>query len=278
MTERMSFFQFCDKLIEDEMYIGEDNHIHRKDGRLLSRQARNGYYTVRKMYNTIKYTFMEHRIIWYFYYGKFDESLVINHKDFDRANNDINNLELITQKENIDYSKCNMPDIRGHLNHKACLTEKEVQLAKYLCKHGYKQKEVAELLDVKNVNTISRAVSGARYGNVEDASSIISLYPLLVEKTRRSDLNIEEQMKNASMGLTGEAGEVVDIIKKYAYQGHELEIEELIDELGDVIYYLCWLCILLQIDFSEICFNNMNKLTKRYPNGFEAERSINRTE
>ena len=278
MKERMSFFQFCDKLIEDGMYIGEDNHIHRKDGRLLSRQARNGYYIVRKMYNTINYTFMEHRVIWYFYYGKFDKSLVINHKDFDRANNDINNLELITQKENTAYSKYNMPDVRGHLNHRACLTEKEVQLAKYLCKHGYKQKEVAELLDVKNANTISRAVSGARYGNVEDASSIISLYPLLVEKTRRSDLSIEEQMKNASMGLAGEAGEVVDIIKKYAYQGHELEVEELIDELGDVIYYLCWLCILLQIDFSEICFDNMNKLTKRYPNGFEAERSINRTE
>lgn len=278
MEERMSFFQFCDKLIEDGMYIGEDNHIHRKDGRLLSRQMRNGYYTVRKMYNTINYYFMEHRVIWYFYYGEFDESLVINHKDFDRANNDINNLELITQKENTDYSKCNMPDIRGHLNHKACLTEKEVQLAKYLCKHGYKQKEVAELLDVKNVNTISRAVNGARYGNVEDASSIISLYPLLVEKTRRSDLSVDEQMKNASMGLAGEAGEAVDIIKKYAYQGHELEVEELLDELGDVIYYLYWLCILFQIDFSEICFNNMNKLTKRYPNGFEEERSINRAE
>lgn len=278
MKRRMSFFQFCDKLIEDGMYIGEDNHIHRKDGRLLSRQARNGYYTVRKMYNTINYCFMEHRVIWYFHYGEFDESLVINHKDFDRANNDINNLELITQKENTAYSKCNMPDVRGHLNHRACLTEKEVQLAKYLCKHGYKQKEVAELLDVKNVNTISRVVTGARYGNVEDAESIISLYPLLIEKTRRNDLTFEEQIKNASMGLTGEAGEVVDIIKKYAYQGHELEIEELTDELGDVMYYLCWLCILLQIDFSEICFNNMNKLTKRYPNGFEAERSINRTE
>ena len=278
MEERMSFFQFCDKLIEDGMYIGEDNHIHRKDGRLLSRQMRNGYYTVRKRYNAINYTFMEHRVIWYFHYGEFDESLVINHKDFDRANNDINNLELITQKENIDYSKCNMPDIRGHLNHKACLTEKEVQLAKYLCKHGYKQKEVAELLDVKNVNTISRAVSGARYGNVEDASSIISLYPLLVEKTRRSDLSVDEQMINASLGLAGEVGEVVDIVKKHMYQGHELEIEELLDELGDVMYYLCWLCMLFQIDFSEICFNNMNKLTKRYPNGFEEERSINRAE
>ena len=276
MEGRMSFFQFCDKLIEDGMYIGEDNHIHRKDGRLLSRQMRNGYYTVRKMYNTINYCFMEHRVIWYFYYGEFDESLVINHKDFDRANNDINNLELITQKENTDYSKCNMPDVRGHLNHKACLTEKEVQLAKYLCKHGYKQKKVAELLDVKNANTISRAINGARYGNVEDASSIISLYPLLVEKTRRSDLSVDEQIKNASMGLAGEAGEALDIIKKYAYQGHELEVEELIDELGDVMYYLCWLCILLQIDFSEICFNNINKLTKRYPNGFEEERSINR--
>ena len=278
MEERMSFFQFCDKLIEDEMYIGEDNHIHRKDGRLLSRQMRNGYYTVRKRYNKIDYCFMEHRVIWYFHYGEFDESLVINHKDFDRANNDINNLELITQKENTAYSKCNMPDVRGHLNNRACLTEKEVQLAKYLCKHGYKQKEVAELLDVKNVNTISRAVNGARYGNVEDASSIISLYPLLVEKTRRSDLSVDEQMINASLGLAGEVGEVVDIVKKHMYQGHELEIEELLDELGDVMYYLYWLCMLFQIDFSEVCFNNMNKLTKRYPDGFEEERSINRAE
>lgn len=278
MDGRMSFFEFCEKLIEDGMYIGEDNHIHRKDGKLLGRQMRNGYYTVRKMYNTIEYTFMEHRVIWYFNYGEFDESLVINHKDFDRANNDINNLELITQKENTNYSMCNRPNIKGHLNHKACLTEQETQLVKYLCKHGYKQKEVAKLLDVKNVNTISRVVTGARYGNVEDAESIISLYPLLVEKTRRNDLTFEEQLKNASMGLAGETGEVVDIIKKHSYQGHELKIEELLDELGDVMYYLCWLCILLQVDLSEICFNNMKKLTGRYPNGFEAERSINRTE
>ena len=58
MEERMSFFKFCDRLIEDEMYIGEDNHIHRKDGRLLSRQMRNGYYTVRKRYDGINYCFM----------------------------------------------------------------------------------------------------------------------------------------------------------------------------------------------------------------------------
>ena len=81
----LSFSEFCDRLKEDGTYIGEDGHVYRKDGRPLSRLCRNGYYTVRKMYDTHCYTFMEHRVVWYFVHGSPAQDKVINHKDFDRG-------------------------------------------------------------------------------------------------------------------------------------------------------------------------------------------------
>ena len=272
----MTFFEFCERLKADGAYIGDDWHIHRADGRLLSRQCRNGYYMVRKMYDSHTYHYMEHRVIWYFHNGEFDESLVINHKDFDRANNDIDNLELVTQTENVRYSAANHPDSSGPNNARAFFSAEEVQVIRMLHKSGYRNKDIATLFDVKNSNLISRVVTGARYGNVEDAASIVSIYPLLVAKTSRSDLANEEQMKNAIFGMCGEAGEVADLVKKAFYQGHDLDVNSLVDELGDVSFYLCWLCNLLGIDFSEVCFNNMRKLTARYPDGFDAKRSLNR--
>ena len=206
----MTFEEFCERLRFEESYIGDDNHLHRKDGRLLSRQCRNGYFMVRKRYDGQPYYFMEHQVIWYYHHGSIPEGLVINHRDFDRANNAIENLELVTQKENMEWSKkagrLNAP--KGADSPKALFTEKEVQFIRWLCKEGYSQKKVAKIMDVKNANVISRAVTGARYGNVMDASTIISIYPLLVEKTCRNDLPFKEQLVNAVMGLCGEAGEV----------------------------------------------------------------------
>lgn len=276
----MTFEEFCERLRDEEAYIGPDNHMHRKDGRLLSRQARNGYYMVRKMYDNKTYNFMEHRVIWYYNYGSISEDLVINHKDFDRANNAIENLELVTQKENMAWSKKagRMHAPQGPDSPKALFTEKEVQLIRWLCKNGYQQKEVAKLMNVRNNNMISRAVTGARYGNVMDAASVISIYPLLVEKTCRSDLSHREQMINAVMGLSGETGEVVDLVKKTLYQGHPLDINHLLEELGDVLYYITWIAILFDVDMSEILFDNMRKLNDRYPDGFDAARSVHREE
>jgi NTP pyrophosphatase (non-canonical NTP hydrolase) len=274
----MTFPEFCERLRSEEAYIGPDNHMHRKDGRRLSHPCTNGYYMVRKMYDGKNYYFMEHRVIWYYYYGDIDENKVINHKDFDRGNNAIENLELVTQKENVAYSMNadRFRWLKGPESPKALFSEKEVQFIRYLCQNGYKQKDVAKMMDVKNVNVISRVVTGARYGNVMDASSIISIYPLLVEKTRRSDLPFQDQVINAVMGLCGETGEVVDLVKKTVFQGHPLDVNHMVEELGDVLYYLTWLAILFDIDISEIAFENMAKLNERYPNGFDPERSIHR--
>lgn len=276
----MTFQEFCERLRSEEAYIGQDHHMHRKDGRLLSRQCRNGYYIVRKMYDHHTYYFMEHRVIWYYHYGDIDENKVINHKDFNRANNAIENLELVTQQENVDYTKQanRFHWLKGADSPRALFNEKEVQLIRYLCKEGYNRKEVAKLMNVKNANVISRVVTGARYGNVMDASSIVSIYPLLVEKTCRSDLPFKEQVINAVIGLCGETGEVADLIKKTIYQGHPLDVNHLVEEIGDVLYYLTWLSILFEVDISEIAYENMNKLNERYPNGFDPERSIHREE
>lgn len=275
----LSFPEFCNQLLNDGAFIGSDGHVYRKDGKPLSRMARNGYYVVRKMYANHCYYFMEHRVVWYFIHGSIDNDKVINHKDFDRSNNRIENLELVSQKENIRYSvgHGNYPSRKGCNSPKAALTEKEVQAIRYMAKHGWKQKTLAELFNAKNQNLISRVVTGARYGNVPEASSVLAIYPTIVMKTC-NNASFRERMSNIGLGLSGEAGEVTDIIKKFLHHGHDLDVNDLILEMGDVLYYLCWLCLELGLDFSEICFSNMKKLNERYPDGFDPERSIHRPE
>lgn len=279
-TEKpMSFEQFCNRLRDDGAYIGEDGHVYRKDGRQLSTQCRNGYYMVKKMYDNCPYSFMEHRVVWYFCNGSIDRDKVINHKDFDRTNNHIGNLELITQQENTRYSLDNgrFHFRKGCDSPRAFLNEKEVQAIRYMAKNGWKQRTLAKLFGAKNPNLISRVVTGARYGTVLNAESILAIYPVIVKKTCNNP-SYREGLSNIGLGLTGEAGEVADIIKKHLHQGHDLDPNALIEEMGDVLYYLCWLCLQLDIDISELCFANMKKLNERYPDGFDPERSIHRKE
>ena len=92
------------------------------------------------------------------------------------------------------------------------------------------------------------------------------------------DKTFEEYILNGALGLTGEAGEVADIIKKWKFQGHELDVEKMVDELGDVCWYIALISNALSIDLSEIFHRNIEKLKARYPDGFDPERSVNRAE
>ena len=81
---------------------------------------------------------------------------------------------------------------------------------------------------------------------------------------------------NALMGLCGESGEAIDLMKKHLFQGHELDREKLIKELGDVAWYLAEAATGLDIDLSEVLQRNLDKLHARYPKGFDTERSQRR--
>ena len=82
---------------------------------------------------------------------------------------------------------------------------------------------------------------------------------------------------NGVMGLCGESGEAIDIVKRHLAQGHELDREHLIKELGDVAWYLAETAFALDVSLEEVCQRNIDKLKARYPEGFSAERSIHRT-
>lgn len=85
-----------------------------------------------------------------------------------------------------------------------------------------------------------------------------------------------EKVENGVMGLCGESGEVIDIIKKARFQGHDFEREKLIEELGDVLWYCAELAQGLGVTLDEVFELNIQKLMRRYPDGFRAERSRNR--
>lgn len=83
-------------------------------------------------------------------------------------------------------------------------------------------------------------------------------------------------LENGVMGLCGEARECIDVVKKYLYQGHKLDKLKLKDELGDVLWYAAITCQALGITLDDVMEHNVKKLLLRYPDGFEAERSIHR--
>jgi NTP pyrophosphatase (non-canonical NTP hydrolase) len=85
-----------------------------------------------------------------------------------------------------------------------------------------------------------------------------------------------DKLLNGVMGLNGEAGECIDIVKKHLFQGHELDEDNLIDEISDVLWYCAELASGLGVSLGDIAQHNVDKLVKRYPDGFSAERSINR--
>ena len=82
---------------------------------------------------------------------------------------------------------------------------------------------------------------------------------------------------NGAMGLNGEAGEVIDIMKKYMFQGHSLDKEHIAKELGDCLWYIAIAAEGAGYSLDAIANMNVEKLRNRYPDGFEVKKSIHRT-
>lgn len=104
----------------------------------------------------------------------------------------------------------------------------------------------------------------------------INEYQKLAMTTLNKELNKKEVLINAVMGLCGESGEAVDLVKKHLFQGHELDKDHLAKELGDVAWYLAEAAYALDMDLNTIFENNILKLKKRFPEGFKVSDSVNR--
>ena len=103
-------------------------------------------------------------------------------------------------------------------------------------------------------------------------------YQQLAMRTAPKDISARDALVNASLGLTGEAGEFADLIKKWKFQGHPLEVAHLEKELGDVLWYVTMGCQALNVSIEDVMVLNIAKLQKRYPEGFDTKRSQHRAE
>lgn len=106
----------------------------------------------------------------------------------------------------------------------------------------------------------------------------INEYQELAMTTLNPKLSKKEVLINSVMGLCGESGEAIDIVKKWMAQGHELDKEHLARELGDIAWYLAEAATALGLSLEEVLQANIDKLKKRYPEGFESQKSITRLE
>ena len=106
----------------------------------------------------------------------------------------------------------------------------------------------------------------------------VNEYQKLAMTTLNPALDKKDVLINGVMGLCGESGEAIDIVKKWLAQGHELDKEKLAKELGDIAWYLAETATALDLKLEDIFKANIEKLKKRYPEGFDSQRSIHREE
>lgn len=236
---KMSFEEFCERLRSDGAYIGEDWHVYSKNGKCLKKQFPNKYYCTRKRYDGIDYYFMEHRVIWYFLNGSIPDGLQINHKDFDRTNNNINNLELVTAKENLKYSRDagRMNVAKAEKSGRAIFTNKEAQAMRWLKKHGWSYREITKLFGGTSEYCIGRIIRGKRYGSVPDTEDVKDIFPTIALKRKKGTDVIKalEELETDTENL--------------------LEIKdnnEIVSKIGDILCNVIYLGSSIGIDMSNI--------------------------
>ena len=105
----------------------------------------------------------------------------------------------------------------------------------------------------------------------------INEYQTAALRTAQADkLTARELLLNSALGLCGESGEVADLLKKYHFQGHNLDLDHVAKELGDISWYLAVGAYAIGYDLEKILQMNVDKLKARYPDGFSADRSLHR--
>lgn len=102
-------------------------------------------------------------------------------------------------------------------------------------------------------------------------------YQRLASRTIPEIMSKEDMKNHALHGLSAEVGEIHGLYQK-VYQGHSIDRAHLAKEIGDVLWFVAELCTAIEVELDEVADGNIIKLLKRYPNGFEDERSLHRAE
>lgn len=103
-------------------------------------------------------------------------------------------------------------------------------------------------------------------------------YLMFVNRLFASKRDGIDGVLHACVGLAGESGECLDIVKKSWVYDKPLDKEKLQEEAGDTLHYLTMLCIKMGWTWQDLINNNVTKLKKRYPDGFTKAAAIARAD
>ena len=195
-------------------------------------------------------------------------------------------LERIRRAANsVDSSQTALKDAEAKIqsaNDRAANAKKEAKEAKERAESASERIRYLErkLRDVESLNDSLMKELARRQGcQTEIREHDADIYQLDVLKYAPDYQHYMPNVLYAAIGMCGEAGEVSELVKKYAYHGHAMDTEHLARELGDVLWYVSYMADLFGYSLGEIMEMNQDKLAKRYPDGkFDAERSRNRKE
>lgn len=231
--------EIADYMTENGYYISSDSHIRNKKGVLASLVDMAGTYFTYITYEDKIYRIPEKWV-------------------------------KVAMLRNDDLSEVmNYEDAKPHPIEKRGLNSYHIAT---LCNVlGYNDKLKQQLLKgvELNVETPNDCVS---------PSDMIRLFPHVVNYTRNNSIGEEEELKNYLLGLNGECGELTDIFKKIFYHGKNIEMSDIVLELGDILYYFTAICNILGVSLTDIMLNNNSKLLARYKDGYSVKNSQNRIE
>ena len=194
-------------------------------------------------------------------------------------------IERIRRAANnsIDSSQTALKDADAKIqsaNDRAANAKKEAKEAKERAESASERVRYLErkLRDVESLNDSLMKELAKRQGCQDEIrENDADIYQLDVLKYAPDYQHYMPNVLYAAIGMCGEAGEVSELVKKYAYHGHPIDTEHLARELGDVLWYVSYMAHLFGYSLGEIMAMNQEKLAKRYPDGkFDAERSRNR--
>ena len=195
-------------------------------------------------------------------------------------------LERIRRAANsIDSSQTALKDADAKIqsaNDRAANAKKEAKEAKERAESASERIRYLErkLRDVESLNDSLMKELARRQGcQTEIQEHDADIYQLNVLKYAPDYQHYMPNVLYAAIGICGEAGEVSELVKKYAYHGHAIDKDHLARELGDVLWYVSYMGHLFGYSLGDIMEMNQDKLAKRYPDGkFDEERSRNRKE
>lgn len=117
--------------------------------------------------------------------------------------------------------------------------------------------------------------SGCKTYSNWDQSLTLNFYQQATARTD-SHTSHKEAVLNFALGIAGEAGEIVDLVKKRMFHGHEMDKEKLKNELGDQLWYIARMAARFDLSLEEVAQGNIDKLKRRYPMGFNSSDSVER--